>query len=88
MSELVLTGVATGSNAEAALLTRELGRIFPEAFERFVGELPPTERDGNLAAACNRLTESPDPAHGVRPHRHARLRQRPLGPGTTPGRRG
>jgi len=61
VSELVLTGVATGSNAEVALLTRGLGRIFPEAFERFVGELPSGERDGNLAAAYNRLLESPDP---------------------------
>ncbi|MBT2417595.1 prolyl aminopeptidase [Streptomyces sp. ISL-22] len=62
VSELVLTGAATGSNSEVALLTRGLGRIFPEAFERFVGELPPAERDGNLAAAYNRLIESPDPA--------------------------
>jgi proline iminopeptidase len=62
VSELVLTGVATGSDAEVALLTRGLGKIFPEAFERFVAELPAGERDGNLAAAYNRLLESPDPA--------------------------
>ncbi|MEU5889936.1 prolyl aminopeptidase [Streptomyces sp. NPDC047461] len=62
VSELVLTGVATGSDAEVALLTRGLGQIFPEAFERFVGELPLRERSGNLAAAYNRLVESPDPA--------------------------
>ncbi|MGW2700449.1 prolyl aminopeptidase [Streptomyces sp. NPDC001340] len=61
VSELVLTGVATGSNAEVELLTRGLGRIFPEAFDRFLAELPPAERDGNLAAAYNRLLESPDP---------------------------
>ncbi|MET9835141.1 prolyl aminopeptidase [Streptomyces sp. NPDC006385] len=61
VSELVLTGVATGSNAEVALLTRGLGRIFPEAFERFVGELPAGERDGDLAAAYNRLLQLPDP---------------------------
>lgn len=61
VSELVLTGVATGSDPEGALLTRGLGQIFPEAFERFVGELPEDERDGNLAAAYNRLIESPDP---------------------------
>ncbi|MFE2458934.1 prolyl aminopeptidase [Streptomyces sp. NPDC059402] len=62
VTELVLTGVATGSNAEVALLTRGLGHIFPEAHERFLAELPPDERDGNLAAAYNRLLESPDPA--------------------------
>ncbi|MFE0367238.1 prolyl aminopeptidase [Streptomyces tendae] len=62
VTELVLTGVATGSNAEVALLTRGLGRVFPEAHERFLAELPPDERDGNLAAAYNRLLESPDAA--------------------------
>jgi proline iminopeptidase len=61
VSELVLTGVATGSNAEVALLTRGLGKIFPEAFERFLAGLPEGERSGNLAAAYNRLIESPDP---------------------------
>ncbi|MET7457182.1 prolyl aminopeptidase [Streptomyces sp. NPDC005574] len=61
VTELVLTGITTGSNAEVALLTRGLGQIFPEAFERFVGELPEGERDGNLAAAYNRLLESPEP---------------------------
>ena len=49
VTELVLTGVATGSDAEVALLTRGLGQFFPEAFERFLGELPEDERDGNLA---------------------------------------
>ncbi|MEE1834367.1 prolyl aminopeptidase [Streptomyces sp. SP17KL33] len=62
VTELVLTGVATGSDAEVALLTRGLGQFFPEAFERFVAELPEEERDGNLPAAYNRLLESPDEA--------------------------
>ncbi|WP_406446308.1 prolyl aminopeptidase [Streptomyces sp. NBC_01613] len=61
VSELVLTGIATGSNPEVALLTRGLGQIFPEAFERFLAELPVGEREGNLALAYNRLIESPDP---------------------------
>ncbi|MFF5186276.1 prolyl aminopeptidase [Streptomyces sp. NPDC000345] len=62
VSELVLTGVATGSDAEVELLTRGLGKIFPEAFERFLAGLPEgIEREGNLAAAYNRLLESPDP---------------------------
>ncbi|MFD6491459.1 prolyl aminopeptidase [Streptomyces sp. NPDC060188] len=61
VSELVLTGVATGSDAEVALLTRGLGRIFPEAFDRFLGGLPEHERGGNLAAAYSRLMASPDP---------------------------
>ena len=62
VSELVLTCVATGSDPEVALLTRGLGKLFPEAFAAFVGELPAAERDGNLAAAYNRLIESPDRA--------------------------
>jgi proline iminopeptidase len=61
VSELVLTAVGTGANAEVALLTRGLGRFFPEAFERFLAELPEGEREGNLAAAYSRLLESPDP---------------------------
>ncbi|MFC7881372.1 prolyl aminopeptidase [Streptomyces sp. NPDC057376] len=62
VSELVLTGVATGSRAEVDLLTRGLGKIFPDAHERFLAELPPKDRDGNLAAAYNRLLESPEAA--------------------------
>ncbi|WP_432054011.1 alpha/beta fold hydrolase [Streptomyces sp. bgisy022] len=69
VSELVLTAVATGSRAEVDLLTRGLGRFFPDAFERFLAGLPADEQDGNLAAAYNRLLESPDPQ--VR-HRAAR----------------
>ncbi|MEU6173734.1 prolyl aminopeptidase [Streptantibioticus parmotrematis] len=61
VSEIVLTAVATGSNPEVALLTRGLGTVFPEAFEAFLAELPEDDRDGNLAAAFNRLLESPDP---------------------------
>ncbi|MEV5384622.1 alpha/beta fold hydrolase [Streptomyces sp. NPDC052721] len=38
VSELVLTGVATGSDAEVELLTRGLGRLFPAAFETFLGD--------------------------------------------------
>ncbi|KOG75779.1 MULTISPECIES: prolyl aminopeptidase [Streptomyces] len=61
VSELVLTGVATGSDAEVELLTRGLGRLFPAAFEAFLSGLSAEDRNGNLAAAYNRLLESPDP---------------------------
>jgi proline iminopeptidase len=64
VSELVLTGLATGARAEVALLTRGLGKLFPEAWARFLDHVPEAERDGDLAAAYNRLLESPDP--GVR----------------------
>ncbi|MET9497530.1 prolyl aminopeptidase [Streptomyces sp. NPDC006552] len=62
VTELVLTGLATGSRAEVDLMTRGLGKIFPEAFAAFLDALPPGERDGDLAAAYHRLLESPDPA--------------------------
>lgn len=61
VSELVLTAVATGADAEVALMTRGLGNLFPEAFGTFRAGVPEDERDGNLAAAYNRLLESPDP---------------------------
>ncbi|WP_447036746.1 prolyl aminopeptidase [Streptomyces sp. DSM 118878] len=60
VAELVLTGLATGSRAEVELLTRGLGRIFPEPWRAFRDGVPPDERDGDLAAAYNRLLESPD----------------------------
>ncbi|MBZ6101789.1 prolyl aminopeptidase [Streptomyces olivaceus] len=62
VTELVLTGVATGSNAEVDLLTRGLGKLFPEAYEQLLAGLPPDEREGNHAAAYHRLLESPDAA--------------------------
>ncbi|MFF8905575.1 prolyl aminopeptidase [Streptomyces olivaceoviridis] len=61
VTELVLTGVATGSDAEVELLTRGLGRLFPAAFDAFLAGVPAEDRDGNLAAAYNRLLESADP---------------------------
>ncbi|MFD9907313.1 prolyl aminopeptidase [Streptomyces sp. NPDC059063] len=60
VSELVLTGVATGSQAEVDLMTRGLGRIFPEAWEAFRAQVPEAERDGDLAGAYHRLLESGD----------------------------
>lgn len=61
VSEMVLTAVATGADREVSLMTRGLGQYFPEAFQHFLAELPEDDRDGNLAAAYNRLIESPDP---------------------------
>ncbi|MBZ6208317.1 prolyl aminopeptidase [Streptomyces olivaceus] len=62
VTELVLTGVATGSNREVDLLTRGLGKLFPEAYEQLLAGLPVDEREGNHAAAYHRLLESPDAA--------------------------
>ncbi|MEM8924450.1 MAG: prolyl aminopeptidase [Actinomycetota bacterium] len=61
VSELVLAAVTTTSRAEVEWLTRSMGRVFPERWERFIGALPPQERHGNLAAAYHRLLMDPDP---------------------------
>jgi len=62
VSEIVMMGIATGRRSETELLTRGLGSLFPEAWERFRAEVPERERDGDLAAAYARLLADPDPA--------------------------
>lgn len=62
VSELVLVAVATGRQAEVDLLTRGLGRLFPEAWARFRDGVPDGERDGDLATAYHRLLNDDDPA--------------------------
>ncbi|HEX3816249.1 MAG TPA: prolyl aminopeptidase [Mycobacteriales bacterium] len=62
VTELVLMGIATGRRLETDLLTRGLGRLFPEAWERFRAGVPADERDSDLSAAYNRQLEDPDPA--------------------------
>jgi proline iminopeptidase len=59
---LVLTGTATGRQAEVDLLTRGLGGLFPAAWARFRAGVPPADRDGSLAAAYRSLLADPDPA--------------------------
>lgn len=60
VSELVLTGLATGSQAEVDLLTRGLGKVFPEAWEAFRAGVPERDRDGDLAGAYLRLLSAAD----------------------------
>ncbi|RKN43861.1 prolyl aminopeptidase [Streptomyces hoynatensis] len=62
VTELVLLGLATGRRAETDLLTRGLGRYFPEAWERYRAPVPEAERDGDLTAAYDRLFNDQDPA--------------------------
>jgi proline iminopeptidase len=62
VSELVLTGVATGRRLETDLITRGLGQLFPEAWAKFRGAVPEDARDGDLAAAYGRLLNDADPA--------------------------
>lgn len=62
VSEIVLTALATGRQAETDLLTRGLGRVFPEAWARYRAGVPEADRDDDLAAAYARLLVHPDPA--------------------------
>ncbi len=62
VSALVLTGVCTGRRAETDLLTRGLGRVFPQAWARFRDAVPAADRDGDLADAYQRLLSDADPA--------------------------
>jgi proline iminopeptidase len=60
VSGLVLFSVATTPRHEVAWLTRDMGRLLPEAWERFSALVPEAERDGDLAAAYHRLVMSSD----------------------------
>lgn len=62
VSEIVLTGVATGRRAETDLLTRGLGGLFPQAMREFQAGLPGSFRDGDPAAGYAELLADPDPA--------------------------
>jgi len=62
VSELVLFSVVTTTAREVAWVTRDMGRVFPEQWERFRDHVPERDRDGDLAAAYSRLLHDPDPA--------------------------
>ncbi|RKF24932.1 prolyl aminopeptidase [Micromonospora globbae] len=62
VSALVLFSVVTTTRREVEWITRDMGRIFPAEWARFRDGVPPTDRDGNLAAAYARLLADPDPA--------------------------
>jgi proline iminopeptidase len=62
VSELVLGMVVTTTKAEVEWLTRDMGRIFPEAWDRFRGGVPAAARDGSLVDAYAELLSSADAA--------------------------
>ena len=61
VAELVQMGLATGRMDDVELLTRGLGGIFPQAWEKFVALLPESERD-DIPAGYSALLNDPDPA--------------------------
>jgi proline iminopeptidase len=62
VSEMVLFSVTNTSRREVEWVTRDMGRIFPEAWSRFRDAVSERERDGDLAAAYARMLADPDPA--------------------------
>jgi proline iminopeptidase len=62
VSELIVGLVVTTSRREVTWITRDVGRLIPEQWERFRDHVPVGERDGDLAAAYARLLEDGDPA--------------------------
>jgi proline iminopeptidase len=62
VSEAIFFSVTAGTRRELDWITRQAGRFFPEAWERFRDGVPAADRDGDLAEAYARLLASPDPA--------------------------
>jgi proline iminopeptidase len=61
VSEMVLFSVATTTQRDVRWVTRDMGRYFPEEWERFRNGVPAAERDGDLVTAYYRLLHDPDP---------------------------
>ncbi|WP_117211895.1 prolyl aminopeptidase [Allorhizocola rhizosphaerae] len=61
VGEIVLFSVVGTSRREVRWVTRDVGRLFPEQWQRFRDGVPLSERDGDLAAAYSRLLHDPDP---------------------------
>ena len=61
VSEMILFSVVTTSRREVEWVTREARRFFPAEWQQFRDAVPASEREGDLAAAYNRLLLDPDP---------------------------
>ncbi|MEV4009147.1 prolyl aminopeptidase [Nonomuraea angiospora] len=59
VSEVILMAVTAGRRKEIEWITRDVGRVFPQEWERFRDGVPEQDRDGNLAAAYARLLADP-----------------------------
>ncbi len=62
VSELVLFSVVTTSAREVEWVTRNIGRLLPEAWERFRDGVPAADRSGSLVDAYAQLLAADDPA--------------------------
>jgi proline iminopeptidase len=62
VSAVILASVVTTTHREVQWVTRDVGRYFPPAWQRFREGLPEAERDGDLVAAYARLLNDRDAA--------------------------
>jgi proline iminopeptidase len=70
VTEMVLFSVTTTSRRDVEWVTRDLGRLHPEAWQRFRDAVPKAEGDGGLVDAYSRLLHHPDPAVRARAARN------------------
>lgn len=85
---LGLAAITSARRQEIDWITRDMGRIFPDAWERFVSHVPAPDRSSDLSAAYARLLASPDPGIRARAAREwCRWEDThvSLTPGRTPG---
>jgi proline iminopeptidase len=61
VTEMVLSLVVTTTRMEVEWITRHVGRLFPEAWQRFRDALPAQRRGGDLVDEYSRLLHDPDP---------------------------
>jgi proline iminopeptidase len=62
VSEMVLWAVVTTRSSDVTWVTRTMGEVYPEEFDRLLGILAPEERSGNVAAAVLARLRSDDRA--------------------------
>lgn len=60
VSELVLFSVTTTTNDEVDWVTRQMGRVFPEQWERLMALVPAVRDAGDIPAAYAELLADPD----------------------------
>ena len=60
VAAMVLLAVGLTTRQEVDWITRDMGRVWPEAWDRFRRGVPEEDRDGDLAAAYSRLLHHPD----------------------------
>lgn len=61
ITELILVAVTTTGPREVEWITRDVGRLFPVEWERFVNGLPDADRTGSLVDGYTRLLHDADP---------------------------